>query len=303
MKKTVVMLLSVTALILFAPLYVRANSEITVKVNGNVVELDQSPIIIDEELLLPVRGVFEAMGFEDFWNDRTRTVHLVYKIERFVADDEMEHLTEHFTDDEIENMLRYNAEFTMTVGRYHFRRWGKAWDIDTPVQIIDDRAMFPLSALSAPFGIVNASAFGTDAAWDSEQKIAEIYMHSVPEGVQPIDISAYEPLTFFVVSATGEIEQMEATVAYRTGDIYEKWAELNGFTNTYVVNTYPSSLYVMISTVSIFDPMPEIFVLIVTHTNELETRINGEYGAALIESLERTLRGFLYFDNFIVNLR
>ena len=51
-----------------------ADDAINVTVNGQAVTFtDQAPVIVDGRTLVPVRGVFEALGFTAEWNGDTRT--------------------------------------------------------------------------------------------------------------------------------------------------------------------------------------------------------------------------------------
>lgn len=52
-----------------------AIEEITVKIDGAVVDFEeQPPIIVNDRTLVPLRKIFETMGAEVNWNDKTRTV-------------------------------------------------------------------------------------------------------------------------------------------------------------------------------------------------------------------------------------
>ena len=54
-----------------------SSDAITVTVDGQVVNFpDQEPIIVDGRTLVPVRGVFEHIGFEVAWNPTTSTALL-----------------------------------------------------------------------------------------------------------------------------------------------------------------------------------------------------------------------------------
>jgi hypothetical protein len=49
-------------------------------------------------------------------------------------------------------------------------------------------------------------------------------------------------------------------------------------------------------------PPDNYFVLYLSHSEQLSAHISGEHGTALLESLERTMRGLFYFGEFSVNL-
>jgi hypothetical protein len=76
MNKKIAMLISITAVLLLMPLAVAA-SEISVEVHGTRIDFGgQPPAIVDGRTLVPVRGVFEELGFDVDWDGDTRTVIL-----------------------------------------------------------------------------------------------------------------------------------------------------------------------------------------------------------------------------------
>lgn len=67
----------VLALTLAAPAMTLVASEITVSVDGVQVDFPgQPPVIVDGRTLVPVRGVFETMGFDVGWNPEARQATL-----------------------------------------------------------------------------------------------------------------------------------------------------------------------------------------------------------------------------------
>lgn len=53
---------------------VNASEEVFVTVNGEKIEFDVKPEIMDGRTMVPVRAIFEAVGAEVDWNDKTQTV-------------------------------------------------------------------------------------------------------------------------------------------------------------------------------------------------------------------------------------
>ena len=79
--KTTRLLLSAAVLVLafgiFAPAALHA-AEASITIDGVQVEFaDQQPVIVDDHTLVPVRFVFEALGFEVGWDEATQTAILV----------------------------------------------------------------------------------------------------------------------------------------------------------------------------------------------------------------------------------
>lgn len=124
-----------------------ALADATPKVFVNSTEVyfyDQQPVIKDDFTLVPVRGVFEAMNNKVKWDGETQTV----------------------TINSQNNMTRV----VLTIGSetmfvYHFTSIMNADEtkvtLDVAPQIMNDRTMIPLRAIS--------EALGTDVAWDGEK--------------------------------------------------------------------------------------------------------------------------------------
>jgi len=95
---------------------VHANN-IRVTVDGQVVNFqDQAPVIVDGRTLVPVRGVFEALGFDVGWNDVTRSAIL----------------------------NRIDFQLIIPIGSYSFTTNGISHSLDVPAQIIGGRTMLPI---------------------------------------------------------------------------------------------------------------------------------------------------------------
>ena len=76
MKKIVGFLIATLLMIsLMASTVAFANDEIKVSLNGNLLEFDVSPQIIDGRTMVPLRTIFEALGATVSWNPDTQTVY------------------------------------------------------------------------------------------------------------------------------------------------------------------------------------------------------------------------------------
>ena len=121
MRKKVVVasVLVVLAALLFA-MTVYASDAIRVTIDGEQVVFEgQGPTIVSNRTLVPVRGVFEHLGFDDInWNPQTRQATLA------------------------------NDEFTLvfTIGSSTFTNNGTSHSLDVPAQLIGGRTMLPLRA-------------------------------------------------------------------------------------------------------------------------------------------------------------
>lgn len=104
-----------------------ASSEILVRVNGEYVDFDQPPVIINDRTLVPARMILEAMGVTVDWDGATRTVLA----------------------------SRDNISISMAVDTNIIYQTidGKTTKIETdvPAQIVGDRTMFPARAITQSF--------------------------------------------------------------------------------------------------------------------------------------------------------
>lgn len=107
------------------PLEDRAkNAEILVNVNGRVLDFDVKPILENDRTLVPLRGIFEALGAEVSWDDETWTV----------------------------TAARGDVTVRLTIGEKVLYRNGKAIEIDVPARLEGWRTLVPLRAVSEAFG-------------------------------------------------------------------------------------------------------------------------------------------------------
>ena len=114
------------------------SSEILVRVNGNYVDFDQPPAIVNDRTLVPVRAIFEAMGINVDWDNITITA---------IA-------------------TRDNTEIRLTIDSNIMRKTvdGVQTDItiDVPAMILGDRTMVPARA--------PLENFGASVKWDGKTR-------------------------------------------------------------------------------------------------------------------------------------
>ncbi len=103
-----------------------AEDAIEVKINGSALSFDRQPVIIDGRTLVPMRAIFEALGAEVEWNGSTLAVTA--------------------RKDGVVISLKINDN-KMTVG-------DKTVTLDVAAQLINDRTMVPVRAISEAFGCV-----------------------------------------------------------------------------------------------------------------------------------------------------
>lgn len=114
-------------------------TEIKVTVNGEEVQFQgQNPVIIDGRTLVPVRGVFEALGAEVNWIGDEKKVII-------------------FSED-------VNISMKLNSDRFYVN--GDEKKLDVPASLIDDRTMVPVRAIS--------ESLGCQVDWDDESKTVVI---------------------------------------------------------------------------------------------------------------------------------
>lgn len=113
-------------------------SVVKVKLNKKTLFFDSEPVITDGRTLVPLRGIFEAMGATVSWNDETKTVTAVYK----------------------------GITLIMTIGSKEFTVNGEKKTLDVPAQIVKSRTMVPARAVF--------ENFGATVSWDDNNKVVII---------------------------------------------------------------------------------------------------------------------------------
>ena len=108
-----------------APFAVYANDQIRVTVDGTPVNFtQQAPVIVENRTLVPVRGVFEQLGFTATWNDAAGTATLT----------------------------RSDYTIVITIGSNVFTTNGTRHTLDIPAQILNGSTMLPLRAVLESIG-------------------------------------------------------------------------------------------------------------------------------------------------------
>ena len=116
-----------------------ASNEIKVAIDGEYVEFDVKPQLINDRTMVPLRAIFEALGAEVDWENDTQTV---------IA-----------TKDDI--------TVTASIGKTKMYINDEVRTMDVAPMLIDGRTLVPVRFV--------AEAFKCDVDWNAEEKIVCIY--------------------------------------------------------------------------------------------------------------------------------
>jgi len=123
----------------FFATYANTNRQVTVTIDGQLVNFgDQGPIIVNNRVLVPVRGVFEHLGFEVTWDPSSRMAR----------------------------MVRDDMIIIVPAGAHSFVVDSSIITPDVPQQMTNNRLLLPLRAIT--------DAMGGTSTWNSNNRVAQI---------------------------------------------------------------------------------------------------------------------------------
>ena len=111
---------------------------VTVNVSGKNVIFDQNPVSKDGRTLVPLRAIFEALGATVDWDGNTQTITSTF----------------------------LNTTIKLTVGTNKMYVNGQEVILDVPAEVINNRTLVPVRAIS--------QAFGFSVEWDSNTRTVYI---------------------------------------------------------------------------------------------------------------------------------
>lgn len=110
------------------------NSLVKVTIDGRYIDFDQSPIIENGATLLPLRKIFEELGLELVWEQKTQTIRAE----------------------------KNGINIVMVVGEKHAMVNGTKVNLSVPSKILNGRTLVPARFI--------AESFGADVKWDDESR-------------------------------------------------------------------------------------------------------------------------------------
>lgn len=111
---------------------------ITVKINGKEQTFAQPPVIVNGSTLVPLRGIFEALGAEVNWDEKTQTVTAV----------------------------KGSVTVVLKIGSGVATKNGTMVRLDQPPQLVNGSTMVPIRFVS--------EALGANVTWDEATKTVNI---------------------------------------------------------------------------------------------------------------------------------
>ena len=137
--KKLVALITAASLAISSLAAVSADDDIKVLLDGEPVSFDVPPQIVEDRTLVPFRAIFEALGYEVFWDEPTQKVSGMKPVEK----SDFNYLVMHIgsTEATISNLFDSNLE----TGQ-------KTITLDVPPQIIDGRTLVPVRAVGEMSG-------------------------------------------------------------------------------------------------------------------------------------------------------
>lgn len=159
-KFTSAILVMVFAVSGFPAVNVHAYDEINVTIDGIPVQfVDQAPTNVNGRVLVPIRGVFEQLGFYVEWDGDTEQATLT---------------SENFT-------------VVVTVGSVAFKTNGASHTLDVPAQIINGRTMLPIRHV--------LESVGYTVGWNESTRTVLITTDDTTPQPLPTPESQYSPIS------------------------------------------------------------------------------------------------------------
>ena len=123
---------------------------IAVIVNGNKIEFDVEPQIINGRTMVPVRGIFEALNAVVDWDGSTQTV---------IA-------------------KKDNTIIKITINELSFKKNNEMKKLDVPAQIVDGRTLVPVRAIG--------ESFDCTVDWDGSGVTKKVIINSNKTSQEPV---------------------------------------------------------------------------------------------------------------------
>ena len=193
----------------YAELTAAKDDEIKITYNGEIIETDTPPVIVDDRTLVPARAVFEKMGCEVEWKDGSYTVPVVKDggvVELEVNSQTVTVTKEISVKSDMWTMAW--AIISIRIGSNELHKTvrgissipeqssdlmgGDTITLDVPAQIINDRTMIPVRAV--------AEAMDITVDWDGDTRTVILADTEVAKETVPFELSVEHNSSTTIVS-------------------------------------------------------------------------------------------------------
>jgi len=209
MKKIYSLLFS--ALLAVTPCTTMGATTINIQVDGKTLSFDQPPIIENGRTLVPLRGIFEALGAEVTWNDLTKTAFAT----------------------------KGNTLIFLDIGSTVMHKNGTDIPLDVPAKIYNNRTLVPARAISEALGAtvewnditktVSISSNANNPSLPDTNKNIILLEEKATDGTVLVNVSYAYPKTdtailngFFSADAIAKSQEFVRTVIDLAKADYEK---------------------------------------------------------------------------------
>lgn len=158
-----------------------ASAKINIKIDGQAQTYDTAPYMNNDRTLVPLRGIFEKLGAEVFWQEETSTVYAV----------------------------KGDLNIVLPIGSKQARVNGQTVQLDQPAEVTKGRTMVPIRFVS--------ETLGADVQWEqrSNSVIITSGAKQLPQGGQALHL----PLSYeFVLDPTLASDSSSLTLLTQIGE-------------------------------------------------------------------------------------
>ncbi|MBQ7039078.1 MAG: copper amine oxidase N-terminal domain-containing protein, partial [Clostridia bacterium] len=145
----------------------RPGDDIAVCLNGNWLQFDVAPVIINGRTMVPFRAIFEALGCVVTWDDETKTA----------------------------GGRRNGTEISLPIGDTNVTVNRRVQTLDQPAMLLNSRTMVPLRFVS--------EALGAQVNWDGENKNVSI-LANIPSEMVLFTQDSYTDVGTWVMESNAE---------------------------------------------------------------------------------------------------
>lgn len=190
--------------------------------SSKIIFADQTAQIVNDRTLVPARGVFEAMGNKIEWDSETRTV-----------------TAESSTGVTVVTITIDSDKMKVRTYKSIMEADEKTVELDVPAQIINDRTMIPLRAVS--------EAFNSTVEWDADNFCVNITTGEparLEGAVVPTPVPVEEKVTMSLSTDAADVKAGDEFTVYVDVDNFVEGSYMSGITATF---SYDKSLFEYVS--------------------------------------------------------